>query len=89
MSEGQNNLCLVYTPALVAILLRAEKDSVAPLTESDVLTIRDKATCMTVPIDLAAKMEQERGYADIVAEEAWLEWQRVRRELYPEKNYEQ
>ena len=74
-------LCLVIIPALVAILLNAEHEKGAPLTEAEVIAIRDGAECIAMPTSVAAEVESKRGYTDIVAELAWVEWQRVRIEL--------
>ncbi len=74
-------LCLVIVPALVAILLNAEQAKGAPLTETEVISIRDGAQCIAMPASAAAAVVADRGYEDIDAEAAWPEWQRVRLEL--------
>lgn len=74
-------LCLVFIPALVTILLHTEKTLGRPLTEAEVIAIRDKSTCMAMPVSVAAKMEEKRGYNDIVAESVWPEWQSARLQL--------
>ena len=74
-------LCLVIVPALVAILLNAEQAKGAPLTEAEVIGIRDSAQCIAMPASAAAAVEAERGYKDIDAEAAWPEWQRARLDL--------
>jgi hypothetical protein len=79
--DSSDPLCLVFIPALVAILHMLEKKKGSPLTEQEVLETRDKAVCMAMPASHAAQMEERRGYPDIVAENAWNEWQRVRAEL--------
>lgn len=71
-------LCLVFIPALSVALQSAETDKGSPLTESEVLKIRDQTTCVAVPFDVAFDMENERGFRDLVAEDCWNEWQRVR-----------
>ncbi|XYQ83725.1 hypothetical protein ACTAB8_23505 [Pseudomonas syringae] len=71
-------ICLVFIPALVAILTAVENEKGSPLTEEEVIGIRDKVTCMAVRFSVALSMEQERGYPDIVAENCWEEWQRHR-----------
>lgn len=71
-------LCLVFVPALVALLTAAEDKKGAPLTEVDVCDIRDRATCIALPFSAALAMETERGYPDIVADDCWNEWQRLR-----------
>ena len=88
MNENNDPICLVFIPALVAVLLRAEKDKELPLSEVEVTEIRDNATCKKVKLSEAIKINEDRGYEDIVAEEAWEEWKQARLELYPEKNYE-
>ncbi len=74
-------LCLVFIPPLVALLARAERLKESPLTESEVLAIRDAGTTVALPYSVAAAGEKQRGYPDIVAEDAWAEWQRVRVQL--------
>lgn len=74
-------LCLVFIPALVTVLLRTEKTLGRPLTEAEVIAIRDKAVCMAMPASQAVMMEEKRGYPDIVAEAVWPEWQSARLQL--------
>ena len=80
MSDDEQ-LCLVFIPALVSILLNAEKEKGSLLTREEVIKIRDSSTCMAVKISDALKMEEERGYSDIVPEDVWSEWQAARKEL--------
>lgn len=77
-SMSTDPLCLVFVPALVAVLTAAEAKKGAPLTEAEACEIRDAATCIALPFSTALAMETERGYPDIVAEDCWNEWQRVR-----------
>lgn len=54
MSVSQNDpLCLVFIPPLVALLYRAESTLGSPLTEAQVLAIRDNANCVTLPYSMA------------------------------------
>ncbi|WP_440806790.1 hypothetical protein [Pseudomonas syringae] len=71
-------LCLVFIPALIAILTAAEKKKGMRLTEAEVCHIRDQATCIALPFSSAIAMETERGYEDIAAENCWVEWQQKR-----------
>lgn len=80
MSDDEQ-LCLVFIPALVAVLLKAEKEKGKPLTEEEVTRIRDSSTCIAVKFSDALKMDEERGYSDIVPEDVWNEWQTARLEL--------
>lgn len=75
-----DQLCLVFVPALVTVLLNAETTKGTPLTEAEVLEIRDSAACIAVPVEVALSMENERGYRDLVAEDCWAQWQQYRRE---------
>lgn len=80
-SQNDENLKLVHVPALVAVLLNAENKKGSPLTEKEVIEIRDSSQCMVMPLDVAEKVAEERGYADIDPENAWIEWRNVRLEL--------
>jgi len=71
-------LCLVFVPALITLLEAAEHKKGSALTEAEVIAIRDAATCIAVTFSTALAMEKERGHEDIVAEDCWNEWQRVR-----------
>ncbi|AZF33000.1 hypothetical protein C4J89_3541 [Pseudomonas sp. R4-35-07] len=71
-------LCVVFIPALSVALQSAETNKGSPLTETEVLEIRDLATCVAVPLGVALDMENERGFRDLVAENCWNEWQRLR-----------
>lgn len=81
MDDNNEELLLVHVPALVAVLLNAENEKESPLTESEVIKIRDSAQCMAMPIDVAEKVAEERGYADIDPENVWEDWQSIRKEL--------
>ncbi|RON45982.1 hypothetical protein [Pseudomonas frederiksbergensis] len=71
-------LCVVFIPALSVALQSAETNKGSPLTESEALKIRDQATCVAVPFEVALDMENERGFRDLVSEDCWNEWQRLR-----------
>lgn len=74
-------VCLVFIPALVAILYRLESEKGSPLTESEVHAIRDKSVCMSMPYSAALAMEQERGCRDVRPEHCWEDWQDAREQL--------
>jgi len=71
-------IVMIFTPALVAVLLVAEEDKGAPLTEDEVIAIRDKATCMTLKRSEAQQMVAHRGYSDVDPAHVWEEFQAVR-----------
>ncbi|HEX7816509.1 hypothetical protein [Dyella sp.] len=83
MSNDQDDpKCLVFNPPLVALLYKAEQTMGAPLTEAQVLAIRDHAICVVLPYNVAVAGEKARGYPDIVAENCWAEWQLARKQLF-------
>lgn len=78
MSE---RLIITCIPSLVSTLLRLEEEKGSPLTEQEVLSIRDGAPAVALPVESAAAVERERGYRDIDLDHCWEEWQRYRLEL--------
>jgi hypothetical protein len=80
---AEEPLVLVFVPALVAVLQHAESEKGEPLSEAEVIAIRDNAASMTVRHSQAQAMESKRGYPDLDPENVWEEWQAVRSELMP------
>lgn len=80
MSEEQP-LVLVFMPPLVDLLAASERAKGTPLSEDEVIELRDSATCMALQEPAADAMAAQRGYADIEPENCWSEWQRIRLEL--------
>lgn len=76
--DNDEELLIVHVPALVAVLLDREKEKGAPLTQAEVLSIRDNASCIAMPRFAQMQVEQGRGNADIDPENAWREWQVAR-----------
>jgi hypothetical protein len=76
-----NELELLFTPSLAALLTAAEKQKGTPLTKAEVEHIRDKAVCMAVKPRHARAMERSRGYADIEPERAFEHWQLLRQSV--------
>jgi hypothetical protein len=74
-------LIFVPMPTLVSLLQRAEQDKGAPLTEPEVMAIRDGCTCVALPQAVAAGVARDRGYDDIDPERCWEQWQLARKEL--------
>lgn len=68
----------LFVPPLSVLLLRAEQLKGELLGESEVLEIRDGAICRMVRADVARKMEESRGYADLEPEHAWEDWRALR-----------
>ena len=74
-------LVVVFMPALRVLLIQKEDEKGESLTREEVLEIRNNAVCMRLHPELAAKMDEIRGYFDIDPENCWYEWQMLRREL--------
>lgn len=85
-NEPEEELIPVPVPALVAVLLNKEKEKGTPLTEQEVIEIRDNAACIMMPISTITKMEESRGYPDIDPEYVWEHWQEARVELIENEN---
>jgi len=79
-SEGDSDdpLVAMPIPPLVTLLHAREQAKGAPLTETEVLSIRDNAASMMVRLSTARIMARDRGYDDIDPENAWVEWQLIR-----------
>ena len=75
---SEEPLVPVFMPALVAVLLNRDKAKGSPLTEAEVLEIRDACNVVMSPLDVARKVAESRGYEDIDPERAWEEWTAIR-----------
>jgi hypothetical protein len=76
--SDQDNLIIYPIPSLASTLLKRERAKGSPLTEEEVIAIRDDAPCVVLPPDEAAKVDERRGYLDLDPENCWAEWQRIR-----------
>lgn len=63
------------------VLLSREQAEGSPLTQAEVMEIRDSCPSVAVPIDVVAKIDAERGYKDIDPEQCWEQWQESRKSL--------
>ena len=73
-------------PSLVSTLLNRERAKGSPLTEAEVIQIRDQCPSVAVPIEVAQKIDAERGYKDIDPDRAWEQWQEARKHLISDEN---
>ena len=71
-------LVLVFIPTLAALLTRAEELKGAPLTQDEVVAIRDEGVCMAMRQSVALEMDISRGYSDLDPEHVWEEWCEMR-----------
>ena len=78
---AKSKLIIFCVPSLVATLLNRERAKGSPLTQEEVLEIRDNAPAIATPEDVVEKVVEERGYKDIDPENVWEEWQKARLDL--------
>lgn len=75
--DSPDDLVLVFTPPLVALLVTAEQAKGSELTEAEVLEVRDGGTCIALSASTAEAMAQQRGYDDLDPEQCWEQWQEI------------
>ncbi|MEE9326933.1 MAG: DUF2314 domain-containing protein [Cocleimonas sp.] len=74
-SKTQNEeLIPLIMPSLFSILLAAEEKKGSPLTEKEVLNIRDNSPSIMTPKHVANALTEKRGYEDLAPENVWNEW---------------
>ena len=83
---AEERLLIVPVPSLVSTLLRAERDKGRSLSRDEVIGVRDRCVCVTVPESVARQMAERRGYEDIDPEHCWEQWQQARVELMADAN---
>lgn len=72
----------VAIPPLIVILKHSEEEKGSPLTEDEVLRIRDSAVCLDMPLSMKLAAAESRGYDDLDLEHAWEQWQEVRVQIF-------
>lgn len=82
MTSDSDDLIIYPVPSLIAVLLNRERAKGEPLTQAEVLGIRDNCQAIAMTRDAALRMDAERGYFDIDPGNCWEEWQRARREFF-------
>lgn len=71
-------LTILFVPALSALLTRAEEFKGSPLTEEQVLRIRDVAVAVVTLADAATATIEQRGYPEVDPTNAWQSWKAIR-----------
>lgn len=74
-------MTIVFIPPLITLLLSKEQEQGSPLTEEDVIRVRDNAAAIVVDSDAAQALAESRGYRDIDPENCWAEWAEFRGEI--------
>jgi hypothetical protein len=75
------DLVAVFMPPLAVMLAEAERVKKSPLTESEVVRVRDGAICMMMEAGRAKQMTAGRGYRDVNPEDCWADWHRLRAQM--------
>jgi hypothetical protein len=73
-----SDLVPVFVPPLAMVLGAAEREKARPLTETEVLEIRDRSGAVMAPPEVAEQMTASRGYRDVEPEDCWADWHRLR-----------
>jgi hypothetical protein len=71
-------LVIVIMPPLVTILQHQERAKGSPLTQDEVLALRDSAPAIALPAREARALVEGRGFEDISFDNAWSDWQAFR-----------
>lgn len=80
-SSDDDELVPVFVPSLGSLLAEMEQRNKSPLTQEEVLAVRDRAICIALRRSVAQEMEKRRGYRDIAPENCWEEWLELRKQL--------
>lgn len=76
--DEPHQLVIVAVPALVVLLLDRERRKGSPLTEVEVLDLRDGCACIALPAAEAQTFLEKRGYDDVSLDNVWSDWQAFR-----------
>jgi hypothetical protein len=79
-ADAADPLVAVPIPPLLSLLEHQELLKGAPLSEEEVLAIRDGALCMVLHRSRARHLADRRGFADIDPERPWQAWTQIRRD---------
>ena len=82
--QAEESEVLVFLNPLAMLLAAAEKNKGSALTKEEVLSIRDNAQCIKMPIAQAKKfyasLDAQFVYPRINPDSCWEEWQALRNE---------
>ena len=84
--EVEESIVPVPIPAFVSLLLSADKSKGEPLTEDEVINIRDNMVCMNMKVSAIETLAESRGYDDLDPENSWVEWVSFREWYYSESS---
>lgn len=75
-----NGCVFIFVPSLIAMLTRAEQLKENPLTETEVIRIRDQAPVIVSKASMVKTLEASRGYKDVDTTDTWKTWLKLRQE---------
>lgn len=82
MQNSDNKLLdIVAVPAVILLLVKAEKEKGSPLTKEEVQSINENATSIALPRGLKEVRDKTRGYEDVGFETAWEDWVQYKKNL--------
>lgn len=67
-------MIVLFIPSLISLLVSKAEEKGSPLTEQEVLAIRDNATAIVTDAEGVLAVAERRGYQDIDPEHCWEEW---------------
>ena len=67
-------MIVLFIPSLISLLVSKAEEKGSPLTEEEVLGIRDNATAIVTDAQGVLAVAERRGYQDIDPEHCWEEW---------------
>ncbi|MBD8250886.1 hypothetical protein SOM24_02685 [Pantoea agglomerans] len=67
-------MIVLFIPSLISLLVSKAEEKGSPLTEEEVLDIRDNATAIVTDAEGVLALAERRGYQDIDPEHCWEEW---------------
>nr|WP_154927735.1 hypothetical protein [Pantoea agglomerans] len=67
-------MIVLFIPSLISLLVSKAEEKGSPLTEEEVLAIRDNATAIVTDAEGVSAVAERRGYQDIDPEHCWEEW---------------
>lgn len=76
--EPENPLVIEFMPSLLFLLIQAEQHKGSPLTDEEVLAIRDRGIAMTMARERRDAKWLAQGHRDIIAEDACNDWHRYK-----------
>lgn len=70
-----------FIPSLLSVLIAAKEKKKAPLTDNEILSLRDKLPSIILPDPLIEELNKGRTYRDIDAIDCIAEWRNYEAEV--------